>query len=405
MLHRTRAEHAAVAGWVPFDNEWEITVIPVLDRRYVLADGGSVLARPTYNDAIEIAQRYGDDCQLIDPTDLELLRAVGVELDPYFGTPTAEVTLEHSRLHDADVNRQLKAMGWAGDRVVFNAGKHWMHGAEPGWSRLMGWWLDGRWINRDMECHKGGNHHDDGTTIMLKRKRRGERGAERAERSTDLPPDTEPSPMIEVRQLRRGDTGDVVKRMQRVVMSVVDGDFGPNTERRVRIWQEANGLVADGIFGTKSWSVAGYDMPRPPRSAGDPRAAACVAALRDASASYPDRKRQSDGIMGDTRHQFKPGPDGVLGTDDDIAKPLKGHNAGNAVDITHDVDGFDCSAWADLAYSDPRVQYVIFAGRIINKSVQPGIWREYSGTNGHHHHMHVEIMPEKRDDGGPWAWA
>jgi putative chitinase len=52
--------------------------------------------------------------------------------------------------------------------------------------------------------------------------------------------------------VRRGSTGDAVKRIQRKLGLVQDGDFGPATERAVMAWQRANGLVADGIVGPKT---------------------------------------------------------------------------------------------------------------------------------------------------------
>ena len=52
--------------------------------------------------------------------------------------------------------------------------------------------------------------------------------------------------------VRRGSTGDAVKRIQRKLGLVQDGDFGPATERAVMAWQSANGLVADGVVGPKT---------------------------------------------------------------------------------------------------------------------------------------------------------
>jgi putative chitinase len=52
--------------------------------------------------------------------------------------------------------------------------------------------------------------------------------------------------------VRRGSTGDAVKRIQRKLGLVQDGDFGPATERAVMAWQRENGLDADGIVGPKT---------------------------------------------------------------------------------------------------------------------------------------------------------
>ena len=40
---------------------------------------------------------------------------------------------------------------------------------------------------------------------------------------------------------------------------VVDGDFGPNTDRRVKQYQEANGLTVDGIVGPKTAAKMGLN--------------------------------------------------------------------------------------------------------------------------------------------------
>lgn len=61
--------------------------------------------------------------------------------------------------------------------------------------------------------------------------------------------------------IKLGDTGDDVKRLQRVFArnkslgpDAVDGGFGPRTEQAVKDFQQANGLVADGVVGPVTWS-------------------------------------------------------------------------------------------------------------------------------------------------------
>ena len=63
---------------------------------------------------------------------------------------------------------------------------------------------------------------------------------------------------------RIGDQGDNVSQVQTVLKNagyknstgkkpiVVDGDFGPNTDKRVKQYQKANGLVVDGIVGPQT---------------------------------------------------------------------------------------------------------------------------------------------------------
>jgi putative chitinase len=58
-----------------------------------------------------------------------------------------------------------------------------------------------------------------------------------------------PAAKAVVRTLRRGMTGDDVKKMQEAIGVGADGDFGPGTLVAVKKWQKLNGLVADGIVG------------------------------------------------------------------------------------------------------------------------------------------------------------
>ena len=56
--------------------------------------------------------------------------------------------------------------------------------------------------------------------------------------------------------LRRGDTGEFVKRLQQLCqLPVVDGFFGPKTEAGVREFQRSHSLVPDGIVGPKTWAA------------------------------------------------------------------------------------------------------------------------------------------------------
>ena len=60
--------------------------------------------------------------------------------------------------------------------------------------------------------------------------------------------------------LRRGDRGQAVIELQKLLQLngyylEADGIFGPRTESYVRAFQQSNGLVADGIVGSKTWSA------------------------------------------------------------------------------------------------------------------------------------------------------
>src|SRR4029450_126045 len=61
--------------------------------------------------------------------------------------------------------------------------------------------------------------------------------------------------------IKLGDTGDDVKRLQRVFArnkelgpEDVDGVFGPKTDPAVKDFQQSNGLVVDGVVGPTTWS-------------------------------------------------------------------------------------------------------------------------------------------------------
>jgi peptidoglycan hydrolase-like protein with peptidoglycan-binding domain len=55
--------------------------------------------------------------------------------------------------------------------------------------------------------------------------------------------------------LRRGDKGDTVKILQRLLGVTADGDFGPKTQEAVKAFQQKQGLVADGICGAYTWAA------------------------------------------------------------------------------------------------------------------------------------------------------
>ncbi len=66
--------------------------------------------------------------------------------------------------------------------------------------------------------------------------------------------------------VRRGDVGGAVRILQTALTNagwpvVVDGVFGPRTERTVMLFQRANGLVVDGIAGQKTLTVLGLWGP------------------------------------------------------------------------------------------------------------------------------------------------
>jgi hypothetical protein len=115
-------------------------------------------------------------------------------------------------------------------------------------------------------------------------------------------------------------------------------------------------------------------------------APAAIAALRQATALRPKRKKASDGLLPSKAHVHQ--------------NPNSDHNSGYAVDITHDiVNGVDCAVAFENLKADPRVKYLIFNHRIWSK--EKGI-REYTGSNPHTKHLHISIKETCGDDTSPW---
>jgi|GEM_PF-1512855 len=81
---------------------------------------------------------------------------------------------------------------------------------------------------------------------------------DKAEQSTPNPPTRRRN------TLRVGDEGQLVKVLQESlnlliadddVRLVVDGDFGPKTRGRVRVFQHSVKLIADGVVGSRTWTA------------------------------------------------------------------------------------------------------------------------------------------------------
>jgi hypothetical protein len=113
---------------------------------------------------------------------------------------------------------------------------------------------------------------------------------------------------------------------------------------------------------------------------------AAIAALRQATAHFPKRKKASDGLLPSAAHVHQ--------------NPNSDHNSGFAVDITHDpVRGVDCAFAFIKLQSDPRVKYLIFKGKIW--SIKNGN-KDYTGSNPHNKHLHISIKEECGNDTSPW---
>ena len=61
--------------------------------------------------------------------------------------------------------------------------------------------------------------------------------------------------------LKKGLSGEPVRRLQAKLGVEADGEFGPNTEKALKDWQTTNGLTADGIAGPDTFMTMGlYEL-------------------------------------------------------------------------------------------------------------------------------------------------
>lgn len=374
-----------------------VTATPLGDAR------NGLRARLDRDSAIEALRDLGL-VLLTRETVLEIAR-VGHWVKPVTLVRTAEDqrlmrTEAYCRKHDAEMMRQLDESKWDRETVCSTFGKWHIQGAAPGANRICGWPQSkgGKLIQEGIaDVHIGEKLTDYATLTM----------GEEPSVSTD-DPDLGETKMIITRLLKKGLRGVDVSWLQQRVGAKVDGDFGPITHRAVQTKQTELRLVADGVAGERTVrALGGTWRPTQVVSSSNPRSPspACIAALRDANIAWPNRNKRSDGIMGDLSHQFLTGPDGKLGTADDIPNNSD-HNLGLAVDITHDPEnGCDCNMLAQMAIADDRVTYVIWNKRIYNRARASEGWRPYTGKNGHTHHIHISVHAAARSDASPWPWA
>jgi len=106
-------------------------------------------------------------------------------------------------------------------------------------------------------------------------------------------------------------------------------------------------------------------------------------------ARWPRRSRASDGIAPSEEHLRQ--------------NPRSDHAAGDAMDVTYDpAQGPDLDALATALLQDPRTRYVIWRRRIANVEKEGGAWRPYTGGSPHEDHLHLSLLPNRRDDASPW---
>jgi peptidoglycan hydrolase-like protein with peptidoglycan-binding domain len=391
-LHRTHPADAVVSpeGWHRLSARLEVTMLPLVDAT---TPAPHLFARLSQVDAEAACRAVGGRL----PTRAEVIEALDAShLVPPVTLPasTRMASREWSERHDSEVRTMLAegvrqgplwpaTPAWDRRKPAGNVGKHRVSGGDTRNERICGWRKkDGSLIQAGTtDIHRGEGPHrvDYATTTIAVR-----------DPGISMPPsEPPPGPGAPMRPtIRLGSTGPHVGVWQRIVGATVDERFGPGTERATRVWQAARGLHADGIVGAQSWAAAGEVHAPPARH--DSVSAPCRAAIRDANARWPSRRKTSDGLLGDAAHQQRPSD----------------HNTGLAVDITHDPSGgCDGDELARLAIDDPRVTYVIWNRHIYNRARAAEGWRPYKGTNPHTLHCHISVREDARNDGSPWGWA
>lgn len=130
------------------------------------------------------------------------------------------------------------------------------------------------------------------------------------------------------------------------------------------------------------------------------------ALLQKINSLAPNRRKASDGMIGDARHRARNSDHNPWVWDEATGKGVV-----TALDITHDpARRCDCSIIAQSIQNkkDTRIKYVIWNRRIMNSSsiggAEPWTWRTYTGSNPHTKHMHISVKCEKQhyDSTAPW---
>jgi hypothetical protein len=115
---------------------------------------------------------------------------------------------------------------------------------------------------------------------------------------------------------------------------------------------------------------------------------------------FPDRKKTSDGTIGDSNH--------CPGTSDHCPQINDGGvGVVTAMDITNDpahgLISHEVAERLRLA-QDPRIKYIISNRKIANHKALDGqppfAWRDYDGPNPHTKHFHLSVKPIKNGPSG-----
>lgn len=164
----------------------------------------------------------------------------------------------------------------------------------------------------------------------------------------------------------------------------------------------------DAADQTKADDVAPSSKRGPSGAARDWRIARSLDVLRSQiNAAYPNRRRDSDGTIGDAAHASRNSDHNPYIIDGELGVVT-------AIDITHDLaNGCDAGAIVDalIESRDPRIKYIIYNREIISSYPWKGTaaWsrRAYSGSNPHKRHFHLSVLgdKDKYDDESEWSIA
>lgn len=125
-----------------------------------------------------------------------------------------------------------------------------------------------------------------------------------------------------------------------------------------------------------------------------PRLSKSVIQLREqADDAYPDRKRNSDGTIGDRRHSAR--------KSDHNPDPRTGYVRALDLDADFTKSSATAAYIADqiriAARTDKRISYVIFNHKIASaRSLWR--WRKYKGINPHTSHIHISFTKAGDED-------
>lgn len=124
----------------------------------------------------------------------------------------------------------------------------------------------------------------------------------------------------------------------------------------------------------------------------DWRLARSLVVLREqVNGKFPNRSKVSDGTVGDAAHASRGSDHNPWVKNGDIGIVT-------ALDLTHDPkNGLDSQHLAEALRNnrDPRLKYIISNRHIASYDRGNFMWRDYTGSNPHNHHVHISVKSTK----------